>query len=287
MNGFVQSSYHRMSLRARAAGVTVVLWLACAAIAAPVRAAAESEAFLEPELVFVGAGSFVMGDSSGAGQSDERPPHDVRMRAFFIGATEVTRAEYDAYARSAGMPFSVGTEPRAPVTGVSWEDARDYAKWLSRKARKDYRLPTEAEWEYAARAKGVHSGQYVDGNDPKSLCRYANIADATAKSAATVREHTDCTDGQAGVAPVGSLAPNALGLRDMSGNVWEWTLDCYTPNYEKASDSGRARGGRCAQRVIRGGSFGLPAESARISNREAFSATVGNEQIGFRLVQYP
>jgi formylglycine-generating enzyme required for sulfatase activity len=283
MNGIGQLPYRAQSLCCAVGGLVASLLLAFACGAA----AANAQTLIEPQLVFVGAGSFVMGDSSGAGQPDELPPHEVQMRAFFIGATEVTRAEYESYARATGLSFSVGPDPRAPVTGVSWEDAKAYARWLARKARKDYRLPTEAEWEYAARAKGVHAGQFIDGNDPQSLCRSANIADTAAKAASTVREHTACTDGHAALAPVGSLAPNALGLRDMSGNVWEWTLDCYTPNYEKASGSGRAQGGRCTQRVIRGGSFMLPAESARLSNREAFSATVANEQIGFRLVRHP
>jgi sulfatase modifying factor 1 len=286
MNGFTLASVRVPASRASAFARAAII---CAMFLFSVRVAYAdgSPPFLAPELVYVGGGTFVMGDSSGAGQADERPAHAVKLKSFFIGAAEVTRAEYGAYAQDAGLAFEVGPDTSLPVTSVSWADARSYAKWLARRTRQAYRLPTEAEWEYAARAKGVHAGQFIDGNDRQTLCTHANIADSTAHDAGVAAQYTNCSDNHPGLAPKGSYLPNAIGLRDVSGNAWEWTQDCYTPNYEGASATGRARGGRCTQRVIRGGSFRLPAESARLSNREAFGTLQGDDQIGFRVARDP
>lgn len=265
----------------------LVLGVAMCALPAVQAQAEGASAPSEPDLVYVGSGRFVMGDSAGAGQPDERPPHAVQLPDFFISALEVTRADYARYAVAVRTPFDVGSEPLLPMTGVTWDDAVAYARWLSRQTRQTYRLPSEAEWEYAARAKGQHAGLYYDGNDPQTLCRWANIADVSARATVGLPEHTPCDDGHSGLAFAGAYAPNAIGVRDMLGNVWEWTLDCYTEDYADASPTGRPARGRCEQRVIRGGSFRLPAGSARLSNRESFGAADANDQIGFRLVREP
>lgn len=197
-----------------------------------------------PEMVVIPAGSFVMGSPQyESGRSDdELPQRRVTIRSFALGRTEVTFAQYDECANENACPRASdngwGREDR-PVINVSWNDAKAFTNWLSRKSGKTYRLPSEAEWEYAARG-GTTSRFYCGDN---YVCTYP-VAWTTANSGARTQ-------------PVGSKPPNAFGLHDLYGNAWEWTEDCYNSNYLGAPTDGSAwLSGKCEYRVIRGGSWG-------------------------------
>ena len=206
-----------------------------------------------PEMVVVPAGSFMMGSptSDAEGFSDERPRHTVRIGApFAVGVYEVTFAEWDACVRAGGCGgYSPDDEGwgrgSRPVMNVSWEDARAYVQWLSRETGQRYRLLTEAEWEYVARA-GTTTGRYW-GQGEAGQCRYANGDD-----------DAPCPDGYQFTAPVGSFQPNAFGLYDVLGNVREWTEDCWNRDYSGAPTNGSAwQAGDCSERMLRGGSWGF------------------------------
>jgi formylglycine-generating enzyme required for sulfatase activity len=239
-----------------------------------------------PEMVVVPAGSFTMGSpSTEQGRYDvEGPQHSVHIsRPFAVGKFHVTVDEFAAFVTETGYDagskcwtFDEGTwqerEGRSwrspgfaqsgshPVVCLNWNDAKAYVEWLSRKTEKPYRLLTEAEFEYAARA-GTTT-RYFFGDDEKDMCRYGNGADQTAKSSIPWGENLPfwlffpCSDGYAYTSPVGSFAPNAFGLYDMHGNAWEWTEDCWHDNYHGAPTDGAAwTAGDCSRRVVRGGSW--------------------------------
>jgi len=173
-----------------------------------------------------------------------------------------------------------------PVINVSWNDATAYTKWLSQQTGQTYRLPTEAEWEYAARA-GTETARYW-GNDPNDACDYANVGDKTAKEKEgwSWPDH-NCKDGYVYTAPVGSFAANAFGLFDMLGNVWEWTCSEYESRYKgkegyclsknRAKNKGRF--------VLRGGSWDILAGWARSTFRIRNSRTNRLWDYGFRLAR--
>jgi formylglycine-generating enzyme required for sulfatase activity len=181
------------------------------------------------------------------------------------------------------------------VINVSWSEAVDYAKWLSKETGKKYRLPTEAEWEYAARAGTTTRRYWGDDVDYREACKYANVFDRGSEKELKARygitwDPFACEDGYAETAPVGSFKPNALGLYDMLGNVYEWVQDCWHDGYDnKAPRDGSAwvekDGGDCGLRVIRGGSWGTEPRGVRVSLR--FRGSAGNrvDSIGFRLAQ--
>lgn len=201
-----------------------------------------------PEMVVVPAGSFMMGSPpwEEGRYNDEGPVHRVAFAApFAVGVFEVTFAEWDACVSAGGCggyrPDDEGWgRGSRPVVNVSWDDAQSYAGWLSRSTGEDYRLLSESEWEYVARA-GT-STRYWWGND-------------------IGRGRANCYSGRCGerwgyTAPVGSFAANAFGLHDVHGNVWEWTQDCLNESYDSAPGDGRAwEGGNCSYRVLRGGSW--------------------------------
>ena len=206
-----------------------------------------------PIMVVVPAGSFMMGSSpeSEEGYSDERPQHQVTIESpFAVGVYEVTFAEWDACVNAGGCggysPNDLGWgRARHPVTNVSWEDAWEYTAWLSEETGETYRLLSEAEWEYMARA-GTQTERYW-GDDESEQCRYANGND----------EAVSCSDGYEYGAPVGSFRANAFGLYDVLGNLGEWTEDCWNDDYSGAPVDGSAwRLGDCSQRVQRGGTLG-------------------------------
>jgi formylglycine-generating enzyme required for sulfatase activity len=225
----------------------------CPGIAAPVagqrRCLQLGEAFndcdLCPEMVVVPAGSFMMG--SAVGDEDEKPVHRVTIaKAFAVGKFEVTFAEWDACVLDGGCSYKPSDRGwgrgRRPVIGVSWEDATSqYLPWISREAGSDYRLLSEAEWEYAARAG--------------TTTRYAHGPTITRQQA----QFSEGASGSlGGTVEVGSFTPNAFGLYDMHGNVWEWVEDCWHETYADAPAQGEAWIASCsgeARRVRRGGSF--------------------------------
>ncbi len=208
-----------------------------------------------PEMVAIPAGSFEMGGSLPA----ELPRHEVQLSAFSVSRQEVTVAQYRHYALDAGvkMPEIASDRDLLPVTGVNWHDARGYAAWLAARTGRPYRLPTEAEWEYAARAGTVTP--YFGGE---------TLRDANCVGCDTV-DHAEPL-------PVGSYAANDFGLYDTHGNVWEWVVDCWRDNYRNADGTGEAYDrDDCQRRVLRGGSWYNTAEFAR-------SAYRGREVSGFR-----
>ena len=198
-----------------------------------------------PELVVIRAGRFRMGCVSGRDcEDDERPVHEVEVPSFALGVYEVTFEEYDRFAAATGRdrPNDRGWgRGGRPVMNVSWEDATAYASWLSEETGERYRLPSESEWEYAARAGSTT--RYTWGDD---IGR--NRANCDGCRSQWDDDRT---------APAGSFAANAWGLHDMHGNVWEWVEDCWHENYARAPRDGSAwtSGGNCGRRVLRGGSW--------------------------------
>ncbi|HEX4409249.1 MAG TPA: SUMF1/EgtB/PvdO family nonheme iron enzyme [Xanthobacteraceae bacterium] len=268
-----------------------------------------------PELVVLPAGSFVMGSPDGEqGRSaDESPQHVVTIaKPIAVGKFEITvdqfaafinETKYDAGDKCLTLEDGKSSlkdgrswrDPGYPQTGshpvacVSWSDAKAYAIWLSRKTGKDYRLLSEGEWEYAARATTTRGSgsRYSFGDDDGAMCRYANVADRTARQTipgASSWTVFPCSDGYAYAAPVGLFTANAFGLYDLLGNVWEWTQDCYNATYNGAPADGTAwTAGDCAQRVIRGGMWGSSPASVRSARRFKDQATTRSQDIGFRI----
>ena len=209
-----------------------------------------------PEMVVIPGGSFRMGCVSGLDcQDDQKPVHQVRVASFALSKYEMTFEEYERFVAATGRrsPGDRGWgRGRRPVIDVSWEDAVAYAEWLSAQTGERYRLPTEAEWEYAARA-GSES-KFHFGNDASQLCRYGNHADT---STDFDWRNTACSDGVGKrTATVGSYQPNAFELHDVHGNLWEWVQDCWNGSYQGAPTDGSAwTSGDCERRVVRGGSW--------------------------------
>ena len=224
-----------------------------------------------PEMVVIPAGRFRMGDLSGAGDDDEKPVHEVVIaRPFAMSKYEVTFADYDQFTHPNKVDDRGWGRGRRPVINVSWDDATEYAAWLSAETGKRYRLATEAEWEYAARAGSTT--EYSWGNDIGS-----NRANC---------DNEDCGDQWVYTAPVGSFSANAWGLHDMHGNVWEWVQDCWNKSYVGAPTDGSAwTSGECGRRVIRGGSWLYNPGNLRSAYRFGNSRSDRDNDIGFRLAQ--
>lgn len=271
-----------------------------------------------PEMIVVPAGSFTMGsrDNEKGRYETEGPQHVVTFgRPFAVGKFHVTVDEFTAFVAATGYDagamcwtFEDGRweqrsgrswrNPGFPQAGshpavcLSWNDARAYVGWLAKTTGKDYRLLTEAEWEYAARgrtAPGTYP-RYSFGNDEKDLCRYGNGADETAKR--TVPGAGDwaiapCQDGYAYTSPVGSFAANAFGLYDIQGNAWQWTEDCWRDNYNGAPANGTMAPttGDCSRRVLRGGSWGNVPRILRAAGRDGDPPDHPGNYIGFRLAR--
>jgi len=163
--------------------------------------------------------------------------------------------------------------------------AVDYGRWLSKRTGKTYRLPSEAEWEYAARAGSTTP--WFWGDDPKQACQYGDVGDDSVRPEHPDWPLHDCNDGFAKTAPVGTFKPNAFGLYDTAGNVWEWVEDCYNPSYEGAPVDGRAwLAGDCARRIDRGGGWYNKPAAVRSALRYAGDdSSRQNNTLGFRVVR--
>jgi len=220
-------------------------------------------------MVVIRAGEFMMGSPAGEIDrgSDEGPQHRVAIKSFLLGQTEVTFDDYDrfALATNRAMPKDYGWgRGTRPVIGVSWRDADAFARWLSGQTGRGYRLPSEAEWEYAARAgtttpHGMRDGLYS---------WQANCGNQIGKTQT-----------------VGSYPINGFGLHDMYGNVWEWVQDCWHDNYQGAPGDGSAwLSDNCAGRALRGGSWATNPLGLRSANRD-WSADFDVNYIGFRLAR--
>jgi len=265
------------------------------------------------DLLLVPPGLFKMGSSGGPG--NERPAHHVRItRPYYLGRTEVTQAQFAQFVAETGHVTTAeregGTkvwrgkdwvvEPNAnyknvfpgeerPVVGVSWDDAVAFCAWLTERERRErrigptqvIRLPTEAEWERAARA-GTPD-RFAGTDDPDQVCRYGNAPDAAAAREGLGRETLSCDDGVGvGTAPVGRYLPNALGLYDMTGNVWEWVADRYGPYLGAPQNNPEGPVGG-SQRVMRGGSWSGKLHSLEVSHREGYPPALNGGAIGFRV----
>ncbi len=169
------------------------------------------------------------------------------------------------------------------MVNVSWNDAVAYAKWLSVTSGNKITLPTEAQWEYAARGKTSTVRFWGDGD--VTTCRYANVADQTAKTNWSHWRVHDCSDGYAVTAPVGSFKPNRYGLHDMLGNVWEWCSDWYGKNYYSSSPRKNPQGPSSGTiRIFRGGSWGFNPRDIRAASRSMSEPGFMFINLGFRLV---
>ncbi len=225
-----------------------------------------------PTMVKLNGGSYIMGSNRNQVSSDQWPAHEVEIRAFAISQTEVTFDDYDRFAQATGrkLPEDEGWgRGRRPVINVSWDDAVAYTKWLSERTGKRYRLPTEAEWEYAIRSGS--DSTYWWGYQMKE-----GIANCFDCGTEWDRKST---------APVASFRPNNYGLHDMAGNVREWVMDCYFPNYSGAPLDGSAWTERgCKERVVRGGAFDKTSDSMRSIWRGHFKPNSQFNFTGFRVV---
>lgn len=221
------------------------------------------------------AGSFVMGTPTpncpkdnpfteknefdeclGSISKDETPAHRVSVNSFYMGETEVTQGQWYEVMGNNPAKFKTG-DANMPVERVSWDDAKEFISRLNQKeGTNKYRLPTEEEWEYAARA----------GTTTKWYC---GDSEACVKSIAVYDTNSP--------KPVKSKKPNAFGLYDMSGNVWEWTDSCWTKDYNSGKD--------CSIKVIRGGSAGDDADDARSANRVDVTPDIRGKYLGFRLLR--
>ncbi len=234
------------------------------------------------DMVSIPGGSFRMGDLSGEGHDDENPVHTVTVPAFKLGRHEVTFAQWDACVADGGCKVyssdDKGYSPDdegwdrgdRPVINVTWDDVQSFIDWLNGKTGGNYRLPSEAEWEYAARAGSTT--EYSWGDDIGN-----NRANCDGCGSQWDDDRT---------APVGSFPANAWGLHDMHGNVLEWVQDCWNDSYNGAPTDGSAwTSGECSRRVIRGGSWYNFPWVLRSANRFWVGRSNRNLPIGFRLAQ--
>ncbi len=263
-----------------------------------------------PVMVVIPAGHFEMGSPPAeiGRRKDGDPAHQVNIGSFALGKTEITRGEFARFVKETAystgnkcwsiddgkyaerngnwQKFGYLQNDKHPVVCISWNDANAYTVWLSYKTGKTYRLPTEAEWEYAASGK-TRSARYW-GESPDDACKYANVADKTTqkliKLAASWTVH-NCTDGFAYSAPAGSFKANAFGLYDMLGNVWEWVADSYHDNYQGAPVDGSAWEGKGKNRVLRGGSWYDAPRFVRTAGRDKSVPDFRYDNIGFRIAR--
>ena len=289
-----------------------IIWLVLAWQATA--AAAAGEMFRDcpecPEMVVVPAGSFDMGspDHELDRFDNEGPVRRVGVKDFALAKTHVTRGQFDAFVKATGheaddkcWTFEDGKyqnrrgrdwrypgfsqKDNHPVVCLNWEDAKAYVEWLSRKTGKPYRLPTEAELEYATRA-GTTTARWW-GESSNEACRHANLLDQTGRaqlSGANAEPH-NCWDNNANTAAAGVFKPNAFGLHDMLGNAWQWAEDCWHDNYNGAPTDGSAWTSECSgelRRVLRGGSWFNSPHIARSAGRYKNTPTSRYGTYGFR-----
>ncbi len=227
-----------------------------------------------PIMVEMPAGNFTMGSSVTSDFFEERPHRDIKVSRFAISKHEISFAEYEKFAKATkhSTPDDEGWgRNNQPVINVSWQDAVDYTVWLSEQTGHSYRLPSESEWEYMARAGSQAS--YWWGNELRG--NYANCH--------------DCTDNLAGkqTTAVESYDANAFGIKNTAGNVAEWVQDCYHASYENAPLDSKAwiSNGNCGKRMVRGGSYRSSFNHLRSSARDSFDITTRSDSIGFRVVR--
>ena len=223
-----------------------------------------------PVMVWIPEGEFTMGSNK---KAEERPKHTVSIRKLAVSEKEITIGEYAAYAKAAGVkvPRTKGMGDNFPVFNVSWDDAYNYVKWLSRETGEKYRLLSESEWEYAASGgKKTPFWWGYDMEPNKAHCFLGCNQELNTNIPMKTR----------------SFGANQFGLYDTSGNVAEWVHDCWHPNYKSApTDESVWEGGDCTQRVVRGGAFISPEQSLRIASRDKFKSNSSYEHIGIRVAR--
>ena len=277
------------------------------------------------KLVRIPAGTFRMGSALSAEQvarkyggkasyfTNEHPQHRVTItRPFHMGVHEVTRGQFSAFAAAAGYKTTAEKEgwsyawkgtswgkvtgaswrkpgfpqtDRHPVVCVSWSDATAFCKWLSARSGRTVALPTEAQWEYACRAGTTSVYQW--GNEPDAGKGWCNAADQTAKKKFPKWTVFSWSDGYVFTAPVGSFRPNAWGLHDMHGNVWEWCGVWYAKSYANAGARDPKGPTSGTARVLRGGSWRDGPRGCRAAYRLRFTPVVRFIVIGFRVMLLP
>ncbi len=262
-------------------------------------------------LVRVSGGHFCMGDISGNGEPDEQPVHAVYVDDFWLARYEITRGQFKDFVSSTGYVSNAESAGSAqagclavdpnkwtfkyrpnyywltpgfkqddmhPVVCVSYDDALAFIRWLNRQTGRRFRLPTEAEWEYVARA-GTRT-TYPWGDTAIDSCVHGNVGDRNVWPGHSKSPfgRLDCEDGHAFTAPVGGYDANPLGIFDISGNVWEWTSTCWSKGYsvEKVSE-------HCGLRVFRGSSWMNSEKSLRSANRSKHGPSDRLNTVGFRL----
>ncbi|EXA90503.1 formylglycine-generating sulfatase enzyme family protein [Acinetobacter sp. 1289694] len=282
-----------------------------------------------PEMTVIPAGSFLMGGNINEQEQQnvpaqsrpyELPQHLVQVeKPFAMSTYETTIAEFQAFQKETGWevegcrnwetrngvfnmwyrddlnPNNSGMNqtPQDPVVCVRREDGREFAKWLSKKTGQTYRLPTEVEWEYAARAGTTTAYYWGDDLNLDQACKYANVLDPSTAAALPQTSGWSlfkCTDGYAFTSPVGKFLPNNFGLYDMSANAREWVDDCWHSNYENAPSVNRRWGeennGQCNFPVLRGGAWIYNTYNVRTAYRNAYVTSQARSIMwGFRLVR--
>jgi formylglycine-generating enzyme len=236
-----------------------------------------------PEMIFVKGGSFQMGDNNG--DADEKPVHTVALSDYYIGKFEVTVGQFRAYCKETGKKFPA--EPNAdwyeefpnaskwvwkdnnPIVNVTWKEASDYCEWLSSKTGQKYSLPTEAQWEFAARGGTLSKNYKFSGSNSANKVAWY-----------------DETTYEKGPQPVGQLKPNELGIYDMSGNAWEWCKDFFG-KYPSTSQKNPTGPENSPFKVIRGGSWYYVNQLARLTARDGPYPHYTNYNYGFRVVRNP
>jgi formylglycine-generating enzyme required for sulfatase activity len=219
------------------------------------------------KFIFVKGGCFQMGDIFGDGESDEKPVHEVCVDDFYMGKYEVTQGQWKEVMGSNPSHFS-NCGNNCPVETVSWNDVQDFIKRLNQKTSANYRLPTEAEWEYSARSGGKEE-KYSGGNNIDSVAWYDENSGN--------RTH-----------PVDQKSPNGLDIYDMTGNVWEWVQDLYDSNYYNNSPRNNPTGANSGvSHVLRGGSWLNLDRDTRAYRRLGRNPGYRRDTLGFRLVRTP
>ena len=273
-------------------------------------------------MMLIAPGRFWMGsDNAESGRSnDEGPRHEVTIiHPFALARCETTVGEFRRFIDETGYATEAergggchstdtnGNDERHkntnwrspgfeqsdlhPVVCGAWNDARVDAHWLSLRTGQNYRLPTESEWEYAARAGSKQSRYW--GDEPETACTYANSADHLVTMQDSTQADTVCNDNAAYTARAGSYRRNAFGLSDMLGNVWEWTNDCWSNSYKNVPNDGsswrESSNGNvsCARRTLRGGAWNDRPQHLRLADRDWSFAATASIFIGIRLARTP
>jgi formylglycine-generating enzyme required for sulfatase activity len=261
-----------------------------------------------PKMVPLPGGAFMMGAAPGEQDATkaEQPQKKITVKSFSIGKFAVTREQFADFVKDAHYQpsdrcdvdgsnkmtadqrwdrpafGSYSQSARDPVVCVSWDDADAYVHWLAKITGKPYRLPSEAEWEYAARAGLTGAFMWDDGDD-KGMCRYANVADLSVLQVFPGWNVARCNDGHPFTAPVDALKPNAFGIHGMLGNVKQWVADCPTASPSEVPGDGSPVGGDCTDHMVRGSAWNSQPSLVRFAYREHAPSNYAANNYGFRV----